>query len=322
MEPTERVTNDYANWTQSGDKAWELSGGDGNARITSTDDTRYVCVIEKSFELSGRARLATLTVQGRRYKVLGEFPNHGYAGTMVSLKDPDGTWHLLYNQWGVGDGSLITFLSLDISSFLSKAGTYYLRFVASVGASRDNGTWTDAYVQFGDVSLMALTLWELTFEYLAPATESFVSGMTLLEPAPATEYFTIARTVPYAATDKKLLCAKTDSKVYEFEEGTPEGIFDTRDEDFGLPGQEKTLSEIHLSSSAEAPHTVSVYVSTDAGLTWTPYGERVISKGVIGLIFPWVTKEAFTVRFKGDGLHLDSFTLYAIPRGQEAPVSD
>ena len=323
MALTERVAQDYQNWTQSGDQAWTIVS-DTSARSEASDaDAVYRNVIEKSFDLDGGTREATLFVRGRIF-TQEVYDVAGTAHATIKILDPDGVWHELYDESG-GNGTAQTLLdSIDISDILSKEGTYKLQFIAEVGAYKVGAAWNLSYVMYTTMTLMAALHidFELDLSEDVSVTEIFVQGLSLLEDVSVQEFFTIAKTTPLAATDEKLLAAKTDSKVYEFEQGTPAGIFDTKDEDFNLPGQEKTLAEIHLSSSAEAPHTVEVQVSTDASLTWTTVGIRVLSIGAVAIIFAWLTDEAFTIRFKGAGLHLDSFTLYAIPRGQEAPVTD
>ncbi len=319
MALTERVTNNYDKWTQSGDLTWELRDDDSKARLTSDAlGNASHSAIEKSFELTGEAavKTATLTVARTKYKAA----RGGRAVAAIKLKDADDVWHSLPISFSAGSG-LLTFLDeLDIKSYLTKEGTYILRFSATVKAT-DVGYWIPSYYQFNDVSLMAEKYvdWEKTFLESAPATESYVSGMTFLEPAPATEYFMLGRTVPLASVDEKLLVAKTDKKVYEFVDGAPEGIFDIHDEDFGMPGVDKTFDKAQFSSPAEAPHTVEVLISTDSGLTWTSYGLYTVSKGVAGRVSVWITAEKFCVRFKGAGLNLDAYSLYGVPRGAEVP---
>jgi len=319
---------DYTNWTQSGDLASELRWDTTvrprywAVRYTSSGHaTTYTGYIQKSFTIdrTAGAGKALLTLKGSTKASPG-----GTAQLVVELQDADGVWHELLDTSG-GTGVLETYLDEeDIKAYFTKSGEYTLRYKAVVlGVLGDDDT-EDSYVHVEDVHLQTdeAVLWELTLDEDVSVTETFIQGLSFLEDVSVKEFFTIAKTTPYAATDEKLLCGKTDSKVYEFADGTPEGTFDTRDEDFGLPGQEKTLAEIHLSSSAEAPHTVEVFISVDSGLTWVSAGLRTVSIGTVAVIFVWKTAEAFAVRFKGDGLHLDTFTLYAIPRGQEAPVTD
>jgi len=78
---------------------------------------------------------------------------------------------------------------------------------------------------------------------------------------------------------------------------------------------DKTLDEVQFESGAEAPHTVTVHVSVDSGLTWTPIGTVVAQRGKVCSVFTCITAEKHRVSFRGAGLHLSSYTLYAIPRG-------
>ena len=313
---------DFATWIQGGDMddgtyRWRLVHTVRPYRVSYIGNgtgATYVGTLEKSFTIDRAAGKAIISLTG-----LTNTRSGGKAKLVVELIGPSGTTELLNVSGGTGVSE--RFLEEeDIKDYMQAAGAYLLRFTATV--KKHDVAASSVGISYLHLQVDEAVEWELELNEDVSVTETFIQGLSFVEDVSVKEFFFLAKTTPYAPTDKKLLCAKTDSKVYEFDEGTPEGTFDTRDEDFGLPGQEKTLSEIHFSSSAEAPHTVSVYVSTDAGLTWVPYGRRVISKGVIGIIFPWGTEEAFSVRFKGAGLHLDSFTLYAIPRGQEAPVSD
>jgi len=330
MALTERVTNDYDKWTQSGDQPWTLSDDNDKAKIESPyDDTQYINYIEKTFELTGAAgvKTATLSVTGRQFlPQTHESEGTGRATVVINLKDADDVWHQLFwrSGWATANSTaLVTFLDeFDIKSYLPKAGTYTLQLKAAVRAAvGPPGTYYPSYIQYEDVHLLVEKFvdWEKEFDESAPATELFVSGMTFLEPAPTTEYFTIGRTIPLASVDEKLLVATTDKKVYEFLDGAPEGTFDIHDEDFGMPGVDKTLDKVQFSSPAEAPHTVEVLISTDSGLAWTSYGLYTVSKGIAGRVSIWITAEKFCVRFKGAGLHLDAYSLYGVPRGAEVP---
>jgi len=319
---TERVTNDYDNWTQGGDLAWTLLNGNSKAKNTSDlTGTIYTSTIRKSFVLSHAAQQATLLVKGRRYLYPVSNAHPGSATTLVRLRDADSVWHTLYNQ-GSGNGSLLTFLSdLNIKPYLSKAGTYRLQFTAIVGACEDAGsTWRKGWVQFEDVSLMVrgVTDWWVYFDEDAGTTEEIVSGATFLEPAAVLELFNVVKTTAPVTKEERLIAGIDDNTVLIFETGAPDGYYETDDEDFGYSGMDKQFDEVQFESSAEAPHAVTVSVSTDSGLTWTPIGTVIAQRGKACSVFTCITAEKFRVRFRGLGFHLNSYTLYAYPKGKMA----
>lgn len=321
MALKERVENDYDNWTQSGDQDWVLSDSNSKAQQTSDEsDASFTGVIQKSFELTGRVQAATLTVRGKLSAVEVSIWIPGIAQAIVKLKDADGVWHKLYDGSG-GDAAAMYFLNeLDISSYLSKAGTYILRFIATVrsSSSSSGGAWSTSYVQFMLASLMASYAidWDLTFDEPAGATEKFVSGMSFNEPAKVVEHFNIVKTTPAVTEQERLIAGIDNNDVLIFDTGTPAGRFDTDDEDYGYPGMDKTLDEVQFESSAESPHTITVYASTDSGLTWVLLGTVVAQRGKTCSVFACITAVKHSISFRGDGLYLSSYVMYAIPRGR------
>lgn len=297
------------------------------------DAQEHTFEMKKCFEVAGAAHQSHVTVQASGHKADPgqQFGGSYFAGSCkvyIYLVDADGVNNLLYsNTASFGTQNVLE--EEDLNSYITKTGTYCLRFVVKVTAAKEVTVDWDYYeasvARFHSASLMVndtTVAYEIVLTEVVTPTERFLSGVTLIEEVTPVEHFTVGKTTPHAATDEKLLCSKTDDKVYEFEQGAPTGRFDTRDEDFGLPGQDKTLEKVTFESPAEAPHTVSVYVSTDAGLTWILQGQRTVSLGVEGVVSVWKTTEKFSVSFRGDGLQLSAFSLYAIPRGPEAPVED
>lgn len=322
MALTERVTNNYDEWIQGGDLVWTLLNGNSKAKSTSTlDATVYESAIVETFILSHAAQQATLLVKGRRYLYPVPNAHPGSATTIVKLRDADSVWHTLYNQGG-GSGSLLTFLDeLNIKPYLTKAGTYKLLFTAVVAGCEDEfSNWRKGWVQFEDVSLMVqgITDWVVTLDEDAGATEVIVSGATFLEPAAVLELFNIVKTTAPVTKEERLIAGIDDNTVLIFETGAPDGYYETDDEDFGYSGMDKQFDEVQFESSASAPHTVTVSVSTDSGLTWTPIGTVIAQRGKVCSVFACITAEKFRVRFRGLGFHLSSYTLYAYPKGRMA----
>lgn len=316
MALSERVTNDYDNWTQAGNLAWTLEEGNSKARNTSIGGVTYTSTIEKTFDLTRNAVEATLTVQGARSAGV----DVGIARAIVKLKDADGAWHVLYDQSGTV-GSTTYLSALDIQHLLLKAGTYTLQFTAIVKAgliSTPPPVFDHSNVLFEDVSLQAdtITTYEKLFTETLDLQEQFVMGSTFIETLDLIEHFSIVKTTPAVTKEERLLAGKTDNSVLIFETGTADGYFDTDDEDFGHSGMEKTLDEVQFESGAVSPHTVTIYVSTDSGFTWTSIGQVVAQRGRTCSLFTCITATKHRVRFRGNGLYLSSYILWAIPRGR------
>lgn len=323
------VTNDYGTWTQSVG-GWALRVLNTYAKGSSgmASYALYNYEIKKAFVLDAAARESSLTVKAEVYVAdadpgPGETKLDGSAEASIVLKDPSGVETTLW--WVEGDYSLQTALNaLDIKAYCLLSGTYYLIFRGAVRSCRIIGVYAErffqSYIQFFTVSLQinASTIeYELELTEELALKETVVIGLTFVEALNLTEHFTCAKTTPLASEDEKILAGKTDKAVYVFATGTPEGIWDSDDLDFGLPHQDKTLAEVQVESHAEAPHTVQIWLSTDSGKSWTYFDQCSVGTGLIGYLFPWMTAEKFRVRFKGDGLHLCSMTLWAIPRGTE-----
>jgi len=319
---TERVTNNYLRWTQGGDLAWTLLNGNSKAKSTSDLTSNvYTSTIEKSFILSHAVQQATLLVKGRRYLYPVSNAHPGAARTIIKLRYAPASWHVLYDQTS-GDGSLQTFLDeLDIKPYLAFAGTYILQFTAIVAGCEDAvSTWRKGWVQFEDVSLMVqgVTDWVVTLDENAGTAEEIVSGATFEEPAAVLELFNIVKTTAPVTKEERLIAGISDNTVLIFETGASDGYYETDDEDFGYSGMDKQFDEVQFESSAEAPHAVTVSVSTDSGLTWTPIGTVIAQRGKACSVFTCITAEKFRVRFRGLGFHLNSYTLYAYPKGKMA----
>lgn len=329
MSLTERITNDYSTWTQ-GPKAWYIYGPSGNKHARGSsgvgDYSLHSYEIKKSFTVVASARQSSLTVWAEVYKAdpdpdPGVTKYEGSAKGQVYLKKPDGTEQLLWEQ----DGSLTqqkVLDALDICSHVVEVGTYWLIFRGTVKScwffSLAGDSYFQSFVDFWTVSLQindTAVSHELTFDEALGLQESFVTGITLVETLNLTEHFVCTKTTPLASEDEKIIAAKTDKKVYAFDVGTPEGVWDSDDLDFGLPNQDKTLSEVQVESQADTPHTVQVYISVNSGRIWSLFDQCLVGAGSIGSLFPWITSEKIRIRFKGIGLHLCSFTLWAIPRG-------
>lgn len=150
-------------------------------------------------------------------------------------------------------------------------------------------------------------------------TESFtktrVANVSFSETITPTEDFSAQRLTSTPTSTSILLCGITGSYVYTFETGLISGVFETAEIDFGYPDKEKTLKEVRFGSESETPHTISVYVSTNGGSTWTLIGSDTTYLGKTGYVHPWVTSKRFIVRFSGSGLRLYFYELYANPAG-------
>lgn len=116
-----------------------------------------------------------------------------------------------------------------------------------------------------------------------------------------------------------LLVGRSDNRLYLFTTSNPVGYWTSRDIDFGLPGAEKTLTEIVFWGVPLAPLTVTVSVSLDGGDTWAWSEVVTLDRARSGIAYPWLTGEQFRVRFGAAGLQLSGFQLNAKPRSREAP---
>jgi len=136
------------------------------------------------------------------------------------------------------------------------------------------------------------------------------------EPLGLIEHFIAAKISPLVADEERILACLSAKTVQNFLEGTGTGTYDTDDLDFGAPGVDKTLDEIWFGCDKETPTTISVYVSTDGGVTWTYLGQDITQTGILGNISCWVTAEKFRIRFQAPGLSLNYINATAIPRGE------
>jgi len=335
MALTQRVVSHYDSWTQVGTHSWTISGTHAYQTAIAYSDLAgpgtYSYEIKTSFDATGVGRASKLTVWARVLKNEPDPPpgysrDDGYARGAVYLKDADGVEHLLWEQEGsLGEQAVLN--EYDFKALITKAGTYWLILRAQVKSAWIYGvggdSYHESYVTFGtlDLQLNDTTIdYEVELDEVLTRVESFISGITCVEHLDRIEYFTIIKTTPLVSKDEKLLAAKSDQKVYDFEQGDPDGRFDTKDEDFGMPGVDKTLCLVTFGSYADAPHTVEVWLSMNSGLTWEPCGQATVSKGTTGLVGVWATAEKHRISFRGAGLQLDSFSLYAIPRGPEVPA--
>ena len=172
-----------------------------------------------------------------------------------------------------------------------------------------------------------LKLYLRVFEESLGLTESFSKTKivykykTFSEPLELQESFTIDKVISLGSKMPKLLACRSNKQISEFAAGTLEGVWDTDDLDFGYPGLDKILDFIEFVSQSETPHTVSVYVSTDSGWSWTYIGQDITFRGKNGMVWPWLTAEKVRLRFKGEGLRLQSIYTTAIPVGWELPTT-
>jgi hypothetical protein len=155
-----------------------------------------------------------------------------------------------------------------------------------------------------------VTLTEALITHLQNVEKQFCTDLLSL-----TEGIVLRRVSILTTRDERLLACLDTKSAYTFDTSTPYGVFDTDDEDFGMVGKDKTLSEIFFESMADAPHSVTVSVSTDSGRTWVQIGTVPVQSGTSGTVHPWISAEKFRVRFAGAGLYLCAYTIWAIPRG-------
>ena len=319
----EYLTNNYSLWPQiSG--YYTLYSGDSCCYIISDESTaEWTDTIYKTFILEKPANDSELTVDNFRSVGFGA-DSAGIASCQIILGKPSGPPVVLYS----GSGNLPWSLVLDkadITAHLQEAGTYTLYLVATVKSGytliEGNFTWFTSEVHWGtvDLDIEAGATVEKEFLESVEVTEQFkVSHLTqrFLESVAVVESFSILKATPPTPSQRVIFVATSaDHKVHLFEEGAPPGYFDSPEIDYGIPGEDKTLEEVQCLSDSPTPHTVSLYVSTNAGKTWTSIGSTTIYRGVKGFIYPYITAESFVLRFAGDALHLFSYTAYARPSG-------
>lgn len=122
-----------------------------------------------------------------------------------------------------------------------------------------------------------------------------------------------------AAGEELLLVARADDHLYLFAPSNPAGSWETKDIDFGLPGTEKTLSEIVFWGKSTVPLAVTVSVSLDGGDTWDWSETVTLDRARSGIVYPWLTGEQFRIRFGAAALQISGFQAAALPRGREGP---
>ena len=139
---------------------------------------------------------------------------------------------------------------------------------------------------------------------------------TFVELVSPIEHLTVRKIQPFSAADEKILAFQTDKHAWTFPTGAPTGTYETPDDDFGMPGIDKTLRQVCFESASPTPHTVMVYVSVNAGDSWLYIGSDTMYKGKLCFVDPWLTGEQFRLRFVGAGLDLCTYTAVAIVRGE------
>ena len=243
----------------------------------------------------------------------------GSAEFWVYLRQPDGTTITLYHhEYTTGSGSGYALQDEDILEYMDQAGVYTVVLACTVEKGSDVVFSTKGW--YDNVSL-AVTL-RKTKEFLDQNvfTEHFSlfkgAPLVFLDESKFTEHFTVQKLSGLSTAEERLVTG-FGKKVYDFRTGNVFGVYDTDELDFGTPGEEKTLEELVLYSDAEAPHTITVYISAD-GAPFTTVGSVTLQKGHVGFVHPWMTGEAFKLRLAGYGFQLVSFILWAIPRGREA----
>lgn len=268
----------------------------GKAKATVTSNMLKMFDMRQSFVLPVTV-IEVLTAALAGDTSWSNAPGSDYAEFIVDIVKPSAASDNVYStiHQGVGAGSEAISENV-LATFDEVDGTYYIRLRCNVGsASSTINGW------FDNISLVLTVKHSLTFAEVASPTE-FLLGVPR---------------VPLPSEQEMLLVGLDDTKIYVFQDGTPEGTYETDDIDFGLMGQEKVLERVIALSHAEAPHTVQVYYSTDSGASWTAIGAVTLQKGLASIIHTWVNAEKFRLRFKGDGLHLVSWEVQAILEGPQ-----
>jgi len=322
MAYTSYVTNDYNNWTNSG---FTLYSGNTKCKLVSYHNlTTITALISKQFTIPRAANVADITVNLYRHQ--GNFDNPGYAYSSITLIDADAISHLLYE----GDNDQTWYNALnqyDITLLLNKAGTFTLELYAEVQSSwyyESGYFWDESEAHFGTVLLRADTTLATTITLNTETTTPsevfnvYKYNIDLTENTTPTEVFQIEKFSP-PVSQAAIICVgtSTDHKISNFRTGTLLGYFDTPEIDFTAPGMDKTLEEVSFESHVSTPHTVSVYVSLNGGITWIYVGQDSVYFGKKGFVHPWLTAETFVVRFSGTALYLSSYELYAVPGGKQ-----
>jgi len=314
-------TGGLGGWSKSPSPAHYMFTPDSNKALAESEEIdvkRFQ--MRQSIEVLDTVLTASVDVW-RQWAVAGT-GSGGYTEFWVYLRKPDSTtiilYHAKYSSAGAS-GSGYALQDEDVVAYMDQAGVYIFEVACAVNPD-DQGTSSKGW--YDNISL-EVTLGR-TIELLDQNvfTEHFEltkgAPMEFLEQNVLTEHFSITRLGGLSTAEERMVVGYSDKKVYDFRPGSTEGFYDSDVLDFSTPGEEKTLTEGVLYSDSPTPHTVSVYVSTDAGVTWTSVGAVTLQKGKVGFVHPWQTAEAFKIRLRGYGFQMVSYLFWAAPRGRKA----
>lgn len=148
------VEEPYDSWTNS-----DFSLYDSNNKIKCVsnpyDENVVTAIIYKDFTINGPAHTATLTVEG---KGIMEAFGCGNMARVRIRKVGVGTWSTLYDQNNIDAGVFQNWLNgIDISSYLTTAGTYRLEFYAEAQSWEEPpvGPYHQAEIHFANCALSA-----------------------------------------------------------------------------------------------------------------------------------------------------------------------
>jgi hypothetical protein len=320
MSETTRLTNDFVNWSVS-----NYTKYDSNTKIKAVSGNNITvthAITNHTFVLDEAASAGHITLELKKFFFTGDAD--GSARAVVTLIDPNSVHHVLYDDDDDEYTDFTEVLSaLDISAYLTLAGTYTLRLEAYVQSAYIAPTYYPAEVHYGNILLTADTgvSYDIHIDDVVTPTEGFeIADLArhIEDVATPVEGFSIVRAVAVAAQRPILVVATNNAhQIFTFESGAPLGYFRTPQIDFGLPGIDKTLDEILVLSNSPTPINVNVYVSVDSGKTFDFISAVSIQRGVTGYVHPWITTESFILEFSGLGLHIFSYAAYARPSGPD-----
>lgn len=230
--------------------------------------------------------------------------------------------HFIEMRFDVEAGTVsfrVDFVSRGTKSLVGSTDAVTHIVWRTVTADTNTDVFIDTIVFEGDELEDPFLIAEDTLSMVEAFTLEVIPALPVIvsEATSMVELLTMIKITPLATNEEKLLAGKTDTKLYEFGAGTATGVYDTPDLDFGQPGMAKTLDLVAVTSSAAAPHTVSLYVSVDGGAIYTRISAFVVQTGITGYFYPWITGEKFRLRFQGAGMYLDTIRAQAIPRGKD-----
>ncbi len=255
----------------------------------------------------------------RQWNVAGA-GSGGHTEFWVYFRMPDGTTKTLYHhKYNSGSGSGYCLLNEDVLEYMTDPGVYTLEIACAVNPDdmdQNSRGW------FDNVSFEVTLSKPLEFLDYNVFTEYFMfdktAPMEFLDDNVLTEHFSIQRLKGLSTADERLVISLGDQKVYDLRPGTLEGCCDSDVIDFGVPGEEKRILEGILYSDSISPHSVTVYLSLDGGVTWTEVETVTLQKGAPKHVFPDYTSESFIIRIKGNSLQMVNYIFWAKLLGSEA----